>query len=111
MNKLTGEITRIKTEDGLELQGIFYEPQEKSDKVVIHIHGWTGNFYENVFLDNIAHACVELGYAFLSFNTRGAGFVQEFLKKRDNKAEYVKIGGSLEMFEDCLVDIKSAIAF
>ena len=110
-NKLKGELVRVTTSDNLELQGILYKPQNSTDKVIVHIHGWTGNFYENVFIEYIAKACVSNGYAFLSFNTRGAGFVQEFLRKKGSKVEYVKIGGSLEKFEDCLFDIKAAISF
>ncbi len=111
MKKLKGELSRITTEDGLRLHGIFYEPLEKSEKVLIYIHGWTGNFYENILIEYIASACVNNGYAFLSFNTRGAGFIQEFIKKKGRSVEYVKIGGSLEKFEDCLIDIKAAIVF
>jgi len=110
-SRLKGELVRFTTSDNLELQGILYEPQNKTDKAVIHIHGWTGNFYENVFIEYIAQACLSKGYAFLSFNTRGAGFVQEFLRKSENTVEYIKIGGSLEKFEDCLIDIKAAISF
>lgn len=111
MNKLKGEITRIKTSDGLKLQGILFEPMEGAKDIIIHIHGWTGNFYENVFIEHIANACIESNCAFLSFNTRGAGFVQEFLKKKENSVEYVKIGGSLEKFEECIIDIEAAISF
>lgn len=111
MKKLKGELSRITTGDGLQLHGILYEPPEKSDKALIHIHGWTGNFYENILIEYIANACVNNGYAFLSFNTRGAGFIQEFIRKKGTSAEYVKIGGSLEKFEDCLIDIKAAIVF
>src|SRR5260221_2212530 len=108
---LQGELVRITALDGLELHGILYEPQTKSDRVVVHINGWTGNFYENVFLDYIAQACVANNVSFLSFNTRGAGHIQEFLNKKNNTVEYVKIGGSLEKFEDCLVDIKAVLKF
>jgi pimeloyl-ACP methyl ester carboxylesterase len=111
MKNPKGELARIATADGLELHGLFYEPETKTKKVVIHIHGWTGNFYENVFLDYIGKACLINGYSFLSFNTRGAGHVQEFLKKKNNSVEYVKIGGSLENFKDCLIDIRGSLSF
>lgn len=107
---MLGELVRIKTEDSLELQGILFEP-EKSDKALIHIHGWTGNFYENVFIDYVAKEAVSNGFAFLSFNTRGAGHIQEFLRKQGSKTEYVKIGGSLEKFEESVLDLKAATEF
>ncbi|MFH1234696.1 MAG: DUF1749 domain-containing protein, partial [Candidatus Diapherotrites archaeon] len=59
----------------------------------------------------IASEAVNHGLAFLSFNTRGAGHVQEFLKEKNGKREYVKIGGSLEKFTDCTKDIGAAIKF
>ncbi len=111
MNELKGQLVRITTSDGLELHGIFYEPTQKTNKVVVHIHGWTGNFYENVFIDYIADACLKNGYSFLSFNTRGAGFVREFLKKQNNTIKYIKIGGSLEHFEESIIDIQAALHF
>lgn len=111
MANFKGELIRILTQDNLELQGLLFEPEQKTDKAVIHIHGWTGNFYENAFLDDATNGLIENNFAFLTFNNRGAGFVQEFLRKTDSKVEYVKIGGSLERFEDCLLDIEAAVLF
>lgn len=111
MAKLKGELVRIQTKDHLELQGLFFEPVQKTDKAVIHIHGWTGNFYENVSMEHIAKGLLDKSFAFLTFNNRGAGFIQEFIKKSDSKVKYVKIGGSLEHFEDCLIDIEAAVLF
>lgn len=111
MSKLKGELVRIQTKDNLELQGLLFEPEQKCDKAVIHIHGWTGNFYENFFLECIAEGLIDNNFAFLTFNNRGAGFIQEFMKKSGSKVEYVKIGGGLEHFEDCLIDIEAAVLF
>ncbi len=102
-------LVRIRTNDGLELQGLLFEPGKKSRKALLHLHGWTGNFYENVFIEHIAKEAASKGIAFLTFNTRGAGHVQEFLRRKNGKTEYVKIGGSLEKFEECVLDIKAAI--
>src|SRR5258708_12762274 len=99
-NIVKGELVRMKTSDNLELHGLLYEPQKKKDTVVIHIHGWTGNFYENEFLDYLAKACLKNNIAFLTFNTRGAGFVQEFLKKKNGKITYLQIVVSLEKSPD-----------
>ncbi len=111
MAKLKGELVRIQTKDNLELQGMLFEPKQKTDKAVIAVHGWTGNFYENIFLEYIAGGLIENNFAYLTFNNRGAGFVQEFMKKSGSKIGYAKIGGSLEQFEDCLIDIEAAIFF
>lgn len=109
--KILGEPVRIITKDGLELHGILFEPNKKTNKALIHIHGWCGNFYENKFIDFIAKEAVDKGFAFLTFNNRGVGFVTDLIKRKKFKVEYVKIGGSWEKFEDCILDIKSAIDF
>jgi len=111
MEGLKNELVRINTNDGLELQGLLFEPSMSRKKVLIHLHGWTGNFYENAFIEHVAKEAASKGFAFLTFNTRGAGHVQEFLRRKNGKTEYVKIGGSLEKFEECALDIKAAIGF
>ncbi|MFH1294943.1 MAG: alpha/beta fold hydrolase [Candidatus Aenigmatarchaeota archaeon] len=108
MQGLDCELVRLETSDDLELQGLLFKAN-RGRKAVIHIHGWTGNFYEDVFIDYIAKALTNDGMAFLTFNTRGSGHVQEFLKGVGKKR--VMIGGSLERFEDCIKDIGAALNF
>ena len=102
---------RITTGDGLELHGLLFEPNKKTTNVLIHIHGWVGNFYENKFIDCIAKEAASRGFAFLTFNNRGAGIVNDFIKRKKSKIDYVRIGGSLEEFKDCIFDIKAAVNF
>ncbi|MCL5783975.1 MAG: alpha/beta fold hydrolase [Patescibacteria group bacterium] len=111
MAKLKAKIVRLQTKDNLELQGLLFETEQPTKSAVIHIHGWTGNFYENIFLEHIAQGLIDKSFSFLTFNNRGAGFVQEFMKKNGSNIEYAKLGGSLERFEDCLIDIESAVNF
>jgi pimeloyl-ACP methyl ester carboxylesterase len=102
---------RIITDDELELHGLLYEPDKTTANVLIHIHGWVGNFYENKFIDHIAKEATQKGFAFLTFNNRGAGIITDFAKRKKTKVEYVRIGGSLEKFEDCTCDIQASIDF
>ena len=102
---------RIYTEDGLELHGFLYEPNEKSKTVVAHIHGMAGNFYENKFLDSLAKTFTENGIAFSPFNNRGNGHITSFVKKVKEKIEYVRAGNVNEKFEDCILDIKAHLDF
>lgn len=44
------ELVRINSIDGIEQPGILYTPNEYTNKIVIHVHGLNGNFYENRFL-------------------------------------------------------------
>lgn len=102
---------RITTSDGLELHGLLCEPKQKTNKAIVHIHGWIGNFYENEFIEKIAQETVKKGFAFLTFNNRGNGIVTDLIKRKESKVEYVRIGGSLEKFEECIFDIKAALDF
>lgn len=99
------ELVRINSIDEIEQPGILYSPNDGTDKIVIHVHGLNGNFYENRFLDILAKSYTEKNYAFLTFNNRGRDFITELLK--GNK--FTIIGGSLERFKDCILDIDGVV--
>ena len=48
------ELVRINSIDDIEQVGILYAPNNITNKIVIHVHGLNGNFYENKFLDTLA---------------------------------------------------------
>ncbi len=104
---MQSELIRFKTKDNLKLQGLLYEPKQETNKAIIHVHGWIGNFYENTFIDSIANSALQKNIAFFTFNNRGAGIVTEFIRndKREN------IGSSLEIFEESIFDIEEAVNF
>ncbi len=99
------ELVRINSIDEIEQPGILYTPNEDTDKIVIHVHGLNGNFYENRFLDTLAKSYTDKNYAFLTFNNRGRDFITELLKGND----FTIIGGSLERFKDCILDIDGVV--
>ena len=99
------ELVRINSIDGLEEVGILYSPSNGTDRIIIHVHGLNGNFYENRFLDTISKVYTENNYAFLTFNNRGKDYITEMNKGN----EIAIIGGSLERFKECLLDIEGAI--
>lgn len=99
------ELVRINSIDEIEQPGILYTPNEDTDKIVIHVHGLNGNFYENRFLDILAKSYTDKNYAFLTFNNRGRDFITELLKGND----FTIIGGSLERFKDCILDIDGVV--
>lgn len=101
------ELVRMSSIDNIEMVGMLYEPEERNNKIVIHIHGLCGNFYENRFLDILAKTYTSKGYSFLTFNNRGTNFISELLKNND----FEVIGGCYEEFTDCLLDIDGAIKF
>ena len=99
------ELVRIYSIDKIELPGILYSPNEDTDKIVIHIHGLNGNFYENRFLDALSKTYTDKNYAFLTFNNRGTGFVTELLRWND----FTIIWWCLERFKDCILDIDGVV--
>ena len=99
------ELVRINSIDNIEQPGILYTPDDNTTKIVIHVHGLNGNFYENRFLDTLAKTYTDNDYAFLTFNNRGRDFITELLKGN----EFTIIGGSLERFKDCILDIDGVI--
>lgn len=110
---MRGELVRTLTEDGLELQGLFCPPvtAESSETALLHVHGFTGNFYEQRFLDSVAELVTRKGYAFLTVNTRGHDYRSGFIKKTPSGLTYVRIGAAYEIFEECVFDIKAWIDF
>lgn len=101
---------RAVTEDKLILQGLLFEPDQPTEKIVLHIHGMAGNFYENKFLDFMAETFTQNGWAFLTVNTRGHDMIADFPVAGD-KEEYKRIGNAFEDFTECILDIKTWMDF
>ena len=101
---ISGEFCRVLTEDGMELNGLYVEPDQKAGGrsrkagvvrradcsrpavagplCVVHVHGWDGNFYENRFIDYAAAECRRLGIGFTSGNNRGHDYIADILRDR-----------------------------
>lgn len=105
------ELVRFVTSDGLELEGLLSKPDKKSDKIVIHVHGSVGNFYENKFINNFLVEYAERGWAFLSFNNRGAELEREKVITQNGTQKDIVCGFLHETFEECIFDIDAAIKF
>ncbi len=101
------KLVRIQSIDKIELPGILYYPKTKTNKIIIHVHGINGNFYENHFLDTLATLYTKKGYAFLTFNNRGRGFVSDLMKNK----ERIILGACYEQFKDCLLDLDGVISW
>jgi pimeloyl-ACP methyl ester carboxylesterase len=103
---------RIYTADGLELHGLLHEPEQKTDSILVHVHGMGGNFYENKFLDFIAKELTNSGIAFCTFNNRGCEFLKEtYQTQSDGASKIVRVGTSYEVFEESVRDIESFTDF
>ena len=108
---MRGELVRTLTDDGLELHGLFCSPAAAgaNGMALLHVPGFTGNFYEERFVDYIAERVTKRGCAFLTVNTRGHDYLSGFIRKTDSGLTYVQIGGAYEIFEECIFDVKAWI--
>jgi pimeloyl-ACP methyl ester carboxylesterase len=88
-----------------------YEPEQATKKILVHVHGMAGNFYENKFLDAIAETLTSNNIAFFAFNNRGCELMKDLTKIVDGRRTIVRVGNAYEKFEDSLVDIRTAIDF
>ncbi len=97
---INGELVRVMTEDGMELNGFYVGRSQRSEVrrqksevprsapspyCVVHVHGWDGNFYENRFIDYSAQVCSKLGIGFVSGNNRGHDYISDILRSRRNQ--------------------------
>jgi hypothetical protein len=131
---VSGELCRVRTEDGLELHGFLCPNQRSKGKGqkaesaertgVLHVHGWDGNFYENRFIYEAARVCTACGLSFLSLNNRGHDYIADILRERAGSKrpetrvqraepgtkgtlDYLQLGGVYERMADCVPDIRS----
>ncbi len=96
---------RFNATDNVELQG--WLNNEEGDLVVVHIHGMSGNGYENYFLDNLRNMYAVNNISLFTIDTRGRGIISDF-RQNDGR----KHGGScFEIFEESVYDIRGAIEY
>ncbi len=97
-------IVRVVTKDKLLLHGLISTPSKKTNKIIIHFHGTSGNFYHNNFYPHIAKTSVTNGFAYLQTNNRGAGNYEYELGE-------IPHGAALELFEDSIHDLDAWIKY
>lgn len=103
------KLIKLKTSDNIELAGVLYESDSK--KIVIHVHGFAENFYENRFLDSQAKIYNQNNYSLLAFNNRGSGYIKDLIKREGAKIDYMIGGSAYESFVDCYLDIDCAVNY
>ena len=104
-SKSTVDFIRFKASDDVELQG--WLNNEESDIAVVHIHGMSGNGYENYFLDNLRAMYSEHDISLFTIDSRGRGIVSDFRQGNDWK----HAGSCFELFEESAYDIRGAIDY
>ncbi len=101
------KIIDIKTSDGLYLKGLLSEPKEKTSKIIVHIHGMSGDFYTNSYYPFMHDGYPKKGFSFMAGENRGTHSVTQF-RKNDS---YLNIGNTYEVFEECVNDIQGWIDY
>lgn len=100
--------------DRLKLPAMLYEPEAKTKKVAIFLHGngSGGVFYSPDKINAIAQSLTKKNIAFFPFNNRGANYMIR-LKRVDEYGEEERVmqGTSYELINDCIFDIEGAIEF
>lgn len=99
-------LVQTATKDGLFLQGFFSDDSPK--KVLLHIHGFEGNFYENTFVQVLAHHLKAKSISFLTVNTRGCEKIKDIHTLNGSSKT---IGARYELLEDSAKDIDAWIEF
>ncbi|MBN4062512.1 hypothetical protein JYU20_04865, partial [Bacteroidales bacterium AH-315-I05] len=104
---IKGELVSFRNPENYLLDGILYESLQ-STKIIIHIHGSYGNFYQNHFLRYMGKYYTEGGYNFLSFNLRSHdGFAEGY----QNSEDFEYVGGAVSDYNTYFLDIEGAINF
>lgn len=89
------------TDDGLRLQGTYFESMKK-DICVVFIHGMYANVIENYFAVVWGRKLAGRSIGFLYGHTRGYSNTNDII---DRNGVSVTLGTAFEIFEDCLLDI------
>ena len=93
-------------EDKVELVGLLHMPQEKTDEVVISIHGMQSNCFKRRE-DILSKEINKAGIAYFGFNNRGTE-IACYTKKTDD-SKVLNGGSCYEDVLECYYDIKGAI--
>lgn len=103
----------FRTPDGLDLPGLLYEPDQKTDRVAILLHGngSTSIFYSPSFGATYAKYLNEKGIAYFPFNNRGAHIVKKLNRTVDGETQRLKYGCAYELIKECIFDIDGSIEY
>ncbi len=96
---------RFKASDDVELQG--WLNNEEGNLAVVHIHGMSGNGYENLFLDTLREMYAKHNISLFTIDSRGRGIISDF-KQGDG---WKHAGSCFELFEESKYDIRGAIEY
>lgn len=94
--------------DGLELSGLLYSSEDKTNKIIISVHGMASNCMKQRDY-SIANAVVKEKVDYFAFNNRGHDLISYSRKPVGGKEKSVLMGTSYEEVLESYDDIKGAI--
>lgn len=95
-------LTRIKTRDGITLDGVYIKPRRKGKTALIWIHGLTSAFYfSQPLVKELSSRCQKEGIGYFKFNTRGHDIAVR------GQGRHQLLGTMYEQFEDCVSDVRA----
>ena len=98
----------FKATDGVNLNGIIYKSKNKTQKILISVHGMATNCIKHRD-EKIAEKINEINVDLLAFNNRGHDLVNYIKKEKDDKEELS--GTAYEEISECYNDILGAINY
>lgn len=101
------DLVETTTADNLILYGL-HLPGDKNKPVLVHIHGFEGDFFTNRFIKPLANTLKENNIGFLTVQTRGMGSDYGFKTINDTWKRY---GAHFERHEEAYMDIDAWIKF
>lgn len=101
----------MKSTDCISMHGVLFEPDEKTDTIVIHHHGMEGNFYENTFIPFMAETYTNAGIAFLTYNNRGHDYICDLKRDTPDGVKSIKGGTAFERIADNAMDVEGAVKY
>lgn len=108
MESNLGRLVTFRTKDDYEIIGMmFCSLNGDNEKIVVHIHGNFGNFYQNKFLWVMSNVYVKNGVDFLTINLSSHDGLAEGYYGRELKY----VGGGVADYNCSQADIKAAIDF
>ena len=98
------DLVKVKTSDGVEPQGLFYNAGQKGNTAIILLHGVARNFYSDP-LPKIAESLSKAGYACIAINTRGHDWIAP------SPGSNGWMGAAFEIMSESIFDIEAFIRF
>lgn len=101
------------TPDRLRLPGLLFEPERKTDKVAIFLHGNGSSsiFYDTDEANMLGKNLTGKGISYFPFNNRGAHYIKRFRIKNGKEEKKVLYGTAFELIKECVMDIDSSVNY